>query len=155
MRRIAIMTHRGQYLHLVSPEPVQLFLKGKVVETKRDGLAVARGKHVTEVKRGLINHIHRYNVYTRSTFRDLRAHMYHSCTMYICACEIPKLYMSTEVVLFRSSKSLFFVYISKVQLYRGVRDYDTRSAARLSLHEQRQMCGGLQHKNKHRKITKY
>lgn len=41
-RRIAIMTHRGQYLHLVSPETVQLFLEGKVVETKRDGLAAVR-----------------------------------------------------------------------------------------------------------------
>lgn len=40
-RRISVMTHRGQYLHLVSPETVQLFLEGKAVETKRDGLAAA------------------------------------------------------------------------------------------------------------------
>lgn len=75
---LAVMTHHGQYLHLVSP--------GSTVPRRKSGRDEARriscstGEHVAEVKRGLINHIHRYNVYTRPTFRDLRAHMYiHAC----------------------------------------------------------------------------
>lgn len=44
-------------MHLVPSETIQLLLEGKVEETKRDGLAAACIQHVTEVKRGLINHI--------------------------------------------------------------------------------------------------
>lgn len=59
---------------------------GSTVPRRKSGRDEARriscsntGKHVAEVKRGLINHIHRYNVYARPTFRDLRAHMYAAC----------------------------------------------------------------------------
>lgn len=55
---------------------------GSTVPRKKSGRDEARriscstGKHVAEVKRGLINHIHRYNVYTRPTFCDLRAYVH-------------------------------------------------------------------------------
>lgn len=109
---------------------------GSTVPRRKSGRDEARriscstGKHVAEVKRGLINHIHRYNVYTRPD--DLpwstpaHVHTIHAYDDAHVHEWIPSCTRVRVVALYGSSKSLvaFFppcVYLlSKVQLFRSV-----------------------------------
>lgn len=62
-QRIAVMTHEGQYSYVAS----NVAGNGSTISQRKSGrdeakrISCSMRKHVTEVKRGLINHIYRYN----------------------------------------------------------------------------------------------